>query len=178
MGFKICAPSADRAGFRTRPRESASCLCRNPAPLNTNEATLDTIKQIDVLWLRRGLIVRAFEVEHTTAVYSGLFRMADLLALQPNMDIRLHIVAPDERREKVFRRNGAKWRGPYSCCSNAVFYSNNCMFISYETVDAIRGLKHLAHINDASPRITRSARRPPKRNAQVARCRDVLKQDM
>jgi hypothetical protein len=23
--------------------------------------------------------------------------------LQPNMDIRLHIVAPDERREKVFR---------------------------------------------------------------------------
>ena len=47
----------------------------------------------------RRSIVRAFEVEHTTAVYSGLLRMADLLALQPNMDIRLHIVAPDERRD-------------------------------------------------------------------------------
>jgi hypothetical protein len=28
---------------------------------------------------------------------------ADLLARQPNMDIRLHIVAPDERKERVFR---------------------------------------------------------------------------
>jgi len=28
--------------------------------------------------------------------------MADLLALQPNMDIKLHIVAPDARKEKVF----------------------------------------------------------------------------
>ena len=29
--------------------------------------------------------------------------MADLLALQPNINIRLHIVAPEERRENVFR---------------------------------------------------------------------------
>ena len=41
---------------------------------------------------------RAFEVEHTTAIYSGLLRMADLLALQLNMQIRLHLVAPEERR--------------------------------------------------------------------------------
>ena len=53
-------------------------------------------------WLRGRSIVRAFEVEHTTAVYSGILRMADLLALQPNMDIKLHIVAPTARREKVF----------------------------------------------------------------------------
>ena len=48
-------------------------------------------------------MTRAFEIEHTTAIYSGLLRMADLLALQPNMDIRLHIVAPAERRERVLR---------------------------------------------------------------------------
>lgn len=47
--------------------------------------------------------MRAFEVEHTTSVYSGILRMADLLALQPNMDIRLHIVAPGAKREKVFQ---------------------------------------------------------------------------
>ena len=29
--------------------------------------------------------------------------MADLLALQPNMDIHLHIVAPDEKRDKVLK---------------------------------------------------------------------------
>src|SRR5258707_858006 len=43
----------------------------------------------------------AFEIEATTSVYSGLLRMSDLLALQPNIDIRLYLVAPDERREKV-----------------------------------------------------------------------------
>jgi hypothetical protein len=37
----------------------------------------------------------------TTAVYSGLLRMSDLLALQPNLDIKLYLVAPDERRNKV-----------------------------------------------------------------------------
>ena len=43
----------------------------------------------------------AFEVECTTSVYSGLLRMSDLMALQPNLDINLYLVAPDERREKV-----------------------------------------------------------------------------
>ena len=65
--------------------------------------TLKTIEQIDVLWLRKRSIVRAFEVEHTTSVYSGLLRMADLIALQPNMNIKLHIVAPVAKREKVFQ---------------------------------------------------------------------------
>jgi len=66
-------------------------------PLNYDETTLSTIEQIDVIWLKGRSIVRAFEVEHTTSVYSGLLRMADLLALQPNMNINLHIVAPDNR---------------------------------------------------------------------------------
>jgi len=51
--------------------------------------------------LKRRAIRRAFEVEHSTSVYSGILRMADLLALQPNMDIRPHIVAPISRQEKV-----------------------------------------------------------------------------
>ena len=70
-------------------------------PLNYDETTLQTIEQIDVLWLKGRSIARAFEVEHTTAVYSGILRMADLLALQPNMDIKLHIVAPEARKRKV-----------------------------------------------------------------------------
>ena len=47
---------------------------------------------------------RAFEIEHTTAIYSGLLRMADLLSLQPNMDINLHIVARNQQAAlRVFR---------------------------------------------------------------------------
>jgi hypothetical protein len=113
-------------------------------PLNYDLTTLDTIEQIDVLWLKGRSIVRAFEVEHSTAVYSGLLRMADLLALQPNMDIRLHIVAPDERREKVVREMlrpvlSLLERGPLS---------ESCTFISYESINAISSLKHLTHMND------------------------------
>src|SRR5438105_15545161 len=70
-------------------------------PTQFNDATNRTIELIDVLWLKGNSIVAAFEVEYTTSVYSGLLRMSDLLALQPNLDINLYLVAPDERREKV-----------------------------------------------------------------------------
>ncbi|MCJ7544970.1 MAG: hypothetical protein MUP47_10505 [Phycisphaerae bacterium] len=70
-------------------------------PKQFNEATRRTIELIDVLWLKGNSIVAAFEVECTTAVYSGLLRMSDLLALQPNLNINLYIVAPAERKDKV-----------------------------------------------------------------------------
>jgi hypothetical protein len=70
-------------------------------PTQFNEATNRTIEHIDVLWLKGNSIVAAFEIECTTSVYSGLLRMSDLLALQPNLDIRLYLVAPDDRRPKV-----------------------------------------------------------------------------
>ena len=70
-------------------------------PTQFNEATNRTIELIDVLWLTGNSIVAAFEVECTTSIYSGLLRMSDLLALQPNLDINLFLVAPDERRDKV-----------------------------------------------------------------------------
>jgi len=70
-------------------------------PTQFNEATTRTIEWIDVLWLSGNSIVAAFEVECTTSVYSGLLRMSDLLALQPNLDIDLYLVAPDERRDKI-----------------------------------------------------------------------------
>lgn len=70
-------------------------------PTQFNEATNRTIELIDVLWLSGNSIVAAFEIECTTSIYSGLLRMSDLLALQPNLDINLFLVAPDERRDKV-----------------------------------------------------------------------------
>ena len=70
-------------------------------PTQFNEATNKTIEMIDVLWLQGNTIMAAFEVESTTSIYSGLLRMSDLLALQPNVDIRLFIAAPEERRSKV-----------------------------------------------------------------------------
>src|SRR4030095_9034168 len=96
------------------------------------------------LWLKGRSIRRAFEVEHSTSIYSGLLRMADLLALQPNMDIRLHIVAPEERREKVFaeiRRLvfSLLERGPLS---------ENCTFMSYEGVRSLANETKLQYMSD------------------------------
>jgi hypothetical protein len=72
-------------------------------PTQFNDATTRTIELIDVLWLKGNSIEAAFEVECTTSIYSGLLRMSDLLALQPNLSIRLYLVAPSERRAKVDR---------------------------------------------------------------------------
>ncbi len=72
-------------------------------PFTFDSTTQGTIERIDVLWLRRNRVEAAFEIESTTAIYSGLLRMADLLALQPMIDIPLYIVAPDERRPLVHR---------------------------------------------------------------------------
>ena len=102
MGLSIWIPRNDRGGvLKEWEGENRPLLER--LPLNYDDTTLRTIEQIDVIWLRGRSIVRAFEVEHTTSVYSGILRMADLLALQPNMDIKLHIVAPAFKREKVFQ---------------------------------------------------------------------------
>lgn len=70
-------------------------------PAQFNDATQRTIELIDILWLKGNSIIAAFEVESTTSIYSGLLRMSDLLALQPNLNIKLYLVTADERRNKV-----------------------------------------------------------------------------
>lgn len=143
MGLKVWLPSNDRGKIREFMTISDQAALLEELPLNNEEVTLRTIEQIDVIWLRGRAIVRAFEVEHTTSVYSGLLRMADLLALQPNLDIQLHIVAPTERREKFFR----EMRRPVFSLLNGRPLWATCTFISYESVSAIRNLEHLAHVN-------------------------------
>ena len=103
LGFRVWVPKHDKQSILAQLSPAIHSAFLAQLPLNYDDVTLRTIEQIDVIWLNNRAIARAFEVEHTTAVYSGLLRMADLLALQPNMDIRLHIVAPNEKQEKVLR---------------------------------------------------------------------------
>ena len=69
-----------------------------------NQETEGLIRGIDCLWLRGNSILAAFEIEHTTSIYSGLLRLSDLVALQPNISIDLFIVAPDSRRTQVVKQ--------------------------------------------------------------------------
>ncbi len=101
MGFHIWVARNDRNRNYRGNNFSGLPRLKADLPLQFDEATNKTIELIDVLWLEGNSIVAAFEVESTTSIYSGLLRMADLLAMQPNLNIPLYLVAPDDRREKV-----------------------------------------------------------------------------
>ena len=144
MGMTVWVPRADKAAVLAEWRgDHAAPLDR--LPLNYDDTTLKTIEQIDVLWLQGRAIKRAFEVEHTTSIYSGILRMADLLALQPNMDIRLHIVAPTPRREKVFQ----ELRRPVFSLLERGPLSESCSYLSYDSIRELAEQPHLAHLSDS-----------------------------
>lgn len=103
MGLDVWVASNDRSRQYNGKKLGEFPRVVDELPTQFNDATTKTIELIDVLWLssKGNSIVAAFEVESTTSIYSGLLRMSDLLALQPNLDIRLYLVAPEERRGKV-----------------------------------------------------------------------------
>ena len=144
MGMSIWIPRANRGAVLKEWKANGQNLL-DRLPLNYDDTTLRTIEQIDVLWLRGRSIVRAFEVEHTTSVYSGILRMADLLALQPNMDIKLHIVAPGAKRDKVFQ----EIRRPVFSLLEKGPLAESCTYLSYDSLRELAAQKHLTHLSDA-----------------------------
>jgi type II restriction enzyme len=78
--------------------------CREQLPESL--ATLaggDSIPLIDVLWLDlEDQVVAAFEVEHSTSIYSGILRVTDLARSVPPQTLPgLYLVAPDNREAEV-----------------------------------------------------------------------------
>ncbi|KAA1015118.1 hypothetical protein FVF58_04140 [Paraburkholderia panacisoli] len=143
MGFTIWLPKADRSRVLKVWQPGPDSLI-DELPLSYGSTTMKTIEQIDVLWLRKRSIVRAFEVEHTTSVYSGLLRMADLVALQPNIYLKLHIVAPAEKREKVLQ----EIKRPVFSLLEGRALKEMCTYLSYDNVKDIGDLKHLGRMSD------------------------------
>ena len=145
MGFDIWLPNPDRARVAKvwQPRDPRTLL--TTLPLSYDKATQSTIGLIDVIWIKnKRSIARAFEVEHTTSIYSGILRMADLVALQPDIKIKMHIVAPSDRQEKF----STEIRRPvFSYMTNGRL-SDMCTFISYDDVKHIAELEHLSYTKD------------------------------
>lgn len=71
--------------------------------------------------------------------------MADLLALQPNIEIRAHIVAPPERREKVMQ----ELTRPVFTLLEGRPLSNACTYLPYDAISALASEKHLEHMSDS-----------------------------
>jgi hypothetical protein len=100
LGLTVWLPPNDR-GFEYGGHQFTD-LNLGELPLMFTNRALRTVRQIDVIWLGDGSIEAAFEIESTTSIYSGILRLADLIALVPGITIPLFIVAPDDRRKKVY----------------------------------------------------------------------------
>jgi len=100
-GSGVWVPVNDRNLSYQRKPFSELTLERMPN-LGLDENARRVVQNIDVLWMRRNSIHKAFEVEATTSIYSGLLRLNDLVLAQPNVQIDLNIVAARKRREKVY----------------------------------------------------------------------------
>ncbi|MDD1748639.1 MAG: EVE domain-containing protein [Methanothrix sp.] len=130
LGLDVCVARNDRNKAFMGKNFSEIPSMRGQVPRQFDEATNKTIEYIDVLWLQGDAIVAAFEVEHTTAIYSGLLRMSDLVSMQPNINLKLYLVAPDERRDKIFeeirRPTFARLKPPLT---------KMCKFIAYSKLE-------------------------------------------
>jgi hypothetical protein len=104
MGFDVHVASNDQSRTWDGTRLGDMPRRRERLPQQFDPVTNRTIELIDLLWLDGNVIVAAFEIESTTSIYSGLLRMSDLLARQPNISIPLFLVAPEERRDEVTRQ--------------------------------------------------------------------------
>ncbi|MDD5700719.1 MAG: EVE domain-containing protein [Dehalococcoidales bacterium] len=144
MGLKIWIPKSDRTRVLEHWIPSEKSLL-DELPLNYDETTIKTIEQIDVIWIKGRSIIRAFEVEHTTSIYSGILRMADLMSLQPNLTIHAHIVAPYERKDKVFD----EIKRPVFALLEKGPLSQSCTFLSYDSLKEIAKQKHLSRMSDS-----------------------------
>lgn len=130
LGLKIWAPKNDRNRTWGTQRIADVPQLLAALPNQFDKVTNKTIENIDVLWLSGQTIVAAFEVEHTSSIYSGLLRMSDLITMQPNLDIKFYLVAPDARyekfREEVARATFASRKKPLHTICRFLPYSKLC----------------------------------------------------
>jgi type II restriction enzyme len=102
LGYAVWIASNDRSRAYGGGILGDGCLATLPSSLASVSA-IDAIRLIDVIWLTDdGQVCAAFEVEHSTSIYSGIVRMLDL-ALGTDFEARdnLFLVAPDGREKDV-----------------------------------------------------------------------------
>lgn len=104
LGYDVWVAANDRGRLHAGVPLAHGCVERLPAALATSPGA-DSIRLIDVLWLAKGgeNVAAAFEVEHSTSIYSGIVRMLDLALSGGDLHAAagLFLVAPDAREADV-----------------------------------------------------------------------------
>jgi len=88
------------------------------------------VENIDVVWKEEFRIDAAFEIENTTAIYSGLLRFSDLKIIAPNSNYPLFIVAPQSKRNRLIEQI----KRP---TFRKLDFGNKVKFLPYEVVNDI-----------------------------------------
>lgn len=102
LGYGIWVASNDRSREYAGGRLCDGCLTELPSSITEHAA--EAVRLIDVMWVdaASGRIAAAFEVEHSTSIYSGIVRMLDLALGVPEHTAGLYVlVAPDSREAEV-----------------------------------------------------------------------------
>lgn len=104
LGYDVWIAANDRSRLHDGRRLGEGCLTSLPETITTSRGG-DAIRLIDVLWLDQGAatVAAAFEVEHSTSIYSGIVRMLDLALSGSDLHASagLYLVAPDAREAEV-----------------------------------------------------------------------------
>jgi hypothetical protein len=103
MGYTIWIPHEDRPSIFREWKPKQRPMLDSFEAFDLDTLTRETIERFDMLWLHDNQIVRAFEIEHSYSIYLGVLRAADFFSLQPQAATRVHLVAPDARRERIFQ---------------------------------------------------------------------------
>lgn len=103
LGYKVWVAANDRGRSYNGGTLATGCADSLPSSIEGSSGA-DSIRLIDILWIDPDgeRVTAAFEVEHTTSIYSGIVRMLDL-ALSSGLHAAggLFLVAPDAREEEV-----------------------------------------------------------------------------
>ncbi|MFO1003466.1 MAG: hypothetical protein U0936_24300 [Planctomycetaceae bacterium] len=83
LGMNVWAPKNDRGRMWGGRVIGDVPNMLDKLPQQFDDSAMEIISYIDVIWLQNRALFAAFEVEHTTQIYPGLLRMADLMTLVP-----------------------------------------------------------------------------------------------
>jgi type II restriction enzyme len=103
LGFGVWVAANDRSRSCGDGRLGDGCLDALPPALEQGPGG-EAVRLIDVIWISPadGRVAGAFEVEHTTSIYSGIVRLLDLaLGSSAEASRGLYLVAPDQREADV-----------------------------------------------------------------------------
>jgi type II restriction enzyme len=102
--------------------------CLTDLPVVANESTRRTMRNIDVIWFRKGTghPVRFFEIEHSTTVYSGLLRFNDVMIDFPIP--QAFVVGDGDKTQRKFEREISRRTFEHSGLAGVA------MFLQYDQI--------------------------------------------